>query len=273
MPSFVRQFLVAVCLLGPSLAWADQPIFDEMPRWKDGWGVQFLHEFRRHATQYDGTEVVEDPAQRDVHILNIEGVYTWDKSIRATIKVPAILETKTTRTGADGRPEDETLRGLGDVTLAVPLKKYFNLDGRSGSWTFAPQLRIPGTRAAENTTFFREWGAGVGAGYETETNAFIVGGSVSGWSYFGNAPWKVGADAAVGLNFQFGDFNGHLKWKNHLHHWRTGTVIYRAGPRLYMRFTDTVHGQILWEHDFYTYRGQPGFAERNTYRVGVGFVY
>ena len=25
-----------------------------------------------------------------------------------------------------------------------------------------------------------------------------------------------------------------------------------------MRFTDTVHGQILWERDFYTDRGEPG---------------
>ncbi len=31
----------------------------------------------------------------------------------------------------------------GDSTLALPLKKYSNLDGRSGSWTLAPQVRVP----------------------------------------------------------------------------------------------------------------------------------
>ena len=273
MPPFLRSFAAILCLVSPYTALADQPIFDEMPRWSGGWGVQFLQEYRRHSTQYDGTTALEDPKTRDVHILNVEGVYTWDKSIRATVKVPYIVRTTTTGKDQSGQTTEESLSGLGDVTVALPLKRYFNLDGRSGSWTFAPQLRVPGSQASENTTFFREWGAGVSTGYETETNAFIVGGSMSGWTYFGEAPWKVGADLAFGLNFQFGDVNGHLKWKNHLHHWQTGTVIYRAGPRLYMRFTDTVHGQILWERDFYTDRGEPGFAERDTFRVGLGFVY
>ena len=57
--------------------------------------------------------------------------------------------------------------------------------------TFMPQLRVPGA-ASENTTFFREWGAGVSTGYETETNALIVGGSMSGWTYFGKRPGKLG---------------------------------------------------------------------------------
>ena len=33
---------------------------------------------------------------------------------------------------------DESM-GIGTPTLALPLKRYFNLDGRSGSWTLAPQ--------------------------------------------------------------------------------------------------------------------------------------
>ena len=27
--------------------------------------------------------------------------------------------------------------GIGDLSIALPLKKYFNLDARSGSWTLA----------------------------------------------------------------------------------------------------------------------------------------
>ena len=33
--------------------------------------------------------------------------------------------------------------GWGDLNIGVPLKKYFNLDGKSGSWTFKPMVRIP----------------------------------------------------------------------------------------------------------------------------------
>ena len=93
---------------GPALA--EQPIFGEMPRWAGGWGVQTQHEARRDGDQ-------------DSQWLHVDGVYTWARWIRVTAKVPFRLD------------EDP---GLGTPTLALPLKRYFTLDGRSGSWTIAP---------------------------------------------------------------------------------------------------------------------------------------
>ena len=42
----VITFIFALVLL-PGEVRAEQPIFDEMPRWKNGWGFQVLQEYRR----------------------------------------------------------------------------------------------------------------------------------------------------------------------------------------------------------------------------------
>ena len=110
-----RFVLLSALMLTSSRSIAEQPIFGEMPRWAGGWGVQTRHEARR-----DG--------ETDSQWLHVDGVYTWERWIRVTAKVPFRI--------------DESM-GIGTPTLALPLKRYFNLDGRSGSWTLAPQWFVP----------------------------------------------------------------------------------------------------------------------------------
>ena len=64
--------------------------------------------------------------------------------------------------------------GFGDLRLALPLKRYFNLDGKSGSWTIKPMLRIPLSDKDEYDFYYKEFGAGLGAGYEAETADFFL---------------------------------------------------------------------------------------------------
>jgi len=65
-----------------SVSWADQPIFNEMPRWDNGWGFQLIEEYRHDSDLMSGDTVVAEGYSEDVHQLHIEGVYTWDKSVR-----------------------------------------------------------------------------------------------------------------------------------------------------------------------------------------------
>ena len=120
----IFRFAPVVCLvLLPAIAKAEQPVFGMMPRWANGWGVQ---------TQYE----YQDTTEEQSHVLHLEGVYTWARWIRVTYKVPFVLEGR-----AAGAIASE--RGLGTPIVAMPLKKYFNHDGLSGSWSLTPHLFVP----------------------------------------------------------------------------------------------------------------------------------
>ena len=44
----------------------------------------------------------------------------------------------------------------------VAVEKYFNLDGKSGSWTFKPMLRVPFSGTDDYEIYDNEWGNGLG---------------------------------------------------------------------------------------------------------------
>ena len=67
--------------------------------------------------------------------------------------------------------------------------------------------------------------------------------------------------------------SGHLKWKTSAHHEGDGTQRLSAGPTLYWRFTDTVHGQMEWKHDFHDRPGPLDHGNGESFRLGVGFVF
>ena len=248
---------------------AAQPVFDEMPRWKDGWGFQFIEEYRREGDLLSGDKVLGQGLREEVHLFHVEGVYTWDKSIRMTAKLPFVLHAQ--RELLDGVLQED--RGVGDLTLALPLKSYFNLDGRSGSWTFAPQLRAPLGRPDDYDVYDRAWAGGATLGYETETYRYHVGASATGWVHSGAPPDYAMVVISVGVNVHALGSSGHLKLKTAARHEGDGSMTVSSGPTVYARFTDTVHGQVEWKHDFHDRPGTIDHGNGETFRLGVGFVF
>ena len=110
----------------------------------------------------------------------MDWVYTWKKEIRITAKLPYVINAEREMPDGSGGKVIQKDDGFGDLTLALPLKKYFNLDGKSGSWTFKPMVRIPLTDKDEYDFYYKEFGTGLGAGYEAETANFFFG-IGSGW--------------------------------------------------------------------------------------------
>ena len=96
-----------------------------MPRWDNGWGVQLEHEH-------------QNSSRASGHLLHLEGVYTWRKWIRLTYKIPWVVTAQSLEDTA--APAQS---GLGTPVLALPLKYYFNKDGRSGSWSLTPHVYLP----------------------------------------------------------------------------------------------------------------------------------
>lgn len=272
---FVRlviTFIFALVLL-PGEVRAEQPIFDEMPRWKNGWGFQVLQEYRRESELLDGGNTVGSGLEEEIFVAHLQGVYTWEKWIRATAKIPYVISARRESLGDAGQTVAEESDGFGDATLAIPLKYYFNHDGRSGSWSFVPQALVPLGAAGSNEVYSHLWGGGLSLGYETETYDFHVGGGLGAWFFQAEKPAEVHADLSLGLNLRGLGSAGHLKWKTHVLVRSDETVTVSAGPTLYYRITDTVHSQIKWMHDFYDQPGVLDHGKGDSIRVGIGFVF
>jgi len=244
----MKKHALAVLAL-TSLGWADQPVMSKMPRWSEGYGFQFIQEYRHERDLLLGDEKVGEGLTEDVHILNIEGVYTWERWIRLTAKLPYILHAEREVLDGNGNVQKQTDQGFGDLTLALPLKKYFNLDGRSGSWTLAPQLRIPLADNDEYEIGDGEWGTGLSIGYETETADWFVGVGASAWVFEDQEPFEVGAFLDFGRNvFGFGS-SGQLTWETDFKWEDDGSYLLKAGPALYWKVNDTAHFRAEWKHE------------------------
>jgi hypothetical protein len=262
--------LLALC---GTEARAEQPVFDEMPRWNDGWGVQLLQEYRRESRLLSGDAAVGTGHTEDVHLLHLQGVYTWTKNLRATLKLPFVLRARRTMPDGEGGTVVQEDRGLGDPTVALPLKSYFNLDGRSGSWTLAPQVKVPAGRRDDYDVYDRVWGAGLGAGYSTETYRYHLGVGSTFWYYPEGEPTEISLHLSLGVNVQLFGGSGHLKWKTIGLHETDGSLTLLAGPTFYWRFTDLLHGQLQWQHDFYDRQGTVDHGDGDSFRAGIAVVY
>ena len=230
-----RFVLLSALMLTSSRSIAEQPIFGEMPRWAGGWGVQARHERR------DG--------DTDSQWLHVDGVYTWERWIRVTAKVPFRI--------------DESM-GIGTPTLALPLKRYFNLDGRSGSWTLAPQWFVPIANPNSNA---RPERFKLSAGYETEaykTTWQDQLGSFDEWTDLCPAPAPGHRDQPTRASS-----SGHLKIKGRARLRSDGGYSARIGPTFYWRINDTWHAQIVYKHTLLS----EGYAPRSSLKTGIAVVF
>ena len=69
---------------------AHQPVMDMAPRWEDGWGFQVRHEYRFSDDVLDGDDKAPNPFNREKRVQTtwFEGIYTFKREVRATLKVP-----------------------------------------------------------------------------------------------------------------------------------------------------------------------------------------
>jgi hypothetical protein len=144
--------LIFVCMLClSSAALAHQPVMDMAPRWSEGYGVQSrVEHFDDNTTTW------------------LEGVYTWDRSIRGTFKLPY----------RDGE--------LGDLILGLPLKKYRNEGAATSNWSVTPSVQLPTGEAGQ-------WDTGLSVSYSSETPSFYQLYDLYTWGD------RTGLDINVGL--------------------------------------------------------------------------
>ncbi|MEM9399944.1 MAG: hypothetical protein AAF984_07020 [Verrucomicrobiota bacterium] len=265
--------ILVVAALFHSSAYSEQPVFSEMPRWDNGWGFQIVEEYRTESELLDGEDKLGSGLSEDVHIMHLEGVYTWDKSIRLTFKLPYVIAARRELLQSNGGKEVQHDSGLGDLTLALPLKRYFNYEDRSGSWTLAPQLKVPLADDDEYEVYDGVWGHGLSLGYEAETYRWIFGVGSTTWIYHHDEPFETELSLKLGLNIQAFGSSGSIKWKSKLHYEGDDSTTLTAGPVLYWKFTETIHTQFQWQHDFYDYQGKLDHGRGDSFKLGFGFVF
>ena len=122
---------------------ADQPIMNMMPRWNGGYGMQTLLENIDKQDLKLGDSVHTKGLSEQIQTLHLQGVYTWTRAVRMTFKLPYTLAARKESLNEFNQPIVEKDQGWGDLTLALPLKRYFNLATRTGNWSITPQAKIP----------------------------------------------------------------------------------------------------------------------------------
>ena len=215
------RWLVGSCLaLGAGIASAHQPVMDMAPRWAEGYGIQTRVEHFDDRTR-----------------TWLEGVYTFDKSVRSTFKLSY----------EDG--------DVGDLILALPLKKYINEGAKTWNWSVTPQVRLP-------VGAHDDWDAGLSLAYSSETP------SVYQLYDLYTLDDRTGLDINVGLSFpgkgsgMFAMWDVTAQTSDDGDSVQTGPVfVYFKGNMMFR----AEYKALVYEHDS-DWSG-PYF------NVGIGFVY
>ena len=124
-------------------ALAHQPVMDMAPRWSEGFGFQVRYENFGSDDLMDGDSEISNPLglKRYVKTLWLEGVYTFDRSIRATFKLPYIDQSRTKNIVGVGVRQSNS--GIGDLVIGLPLKHYRNKRAFTDNFSITPSIRVP----------------------------------------------------------------------------------------------------------------------------------
>ena len=126
-----------------SNVFAHQPVMDMAPRWEHGYGFQIRHESYGSDKLLSGASNVDNTLDRanDVNITWLEGIYTFRREVRLTVKIPYVDQRRTVvQNGAAARQSGS---GLGDIVVGVPLKRYRNDASSTRNIAFTPSIRLP----------------------------------------------------------------------------------------------------------------------------------
>ena len=163
--------LLTVFLCGLSaFSYPHQPVMDMAPRWSEGYGFQLRTEYygSGELKREGGSAANPVGIKRYVNTRWLEGVYTFNRSVRATIKIPHIEQERTTP--LNGVAVHQSNRGIGDVVVGLPLKRYKNHGSVTQNWGITPSLRIPLGKSAGNFPISDgSWDFGLSLSYAWET--------------------------------------------------------------------------------------------------------
>ena len=216
----MTRALCTLALLTCGSVYAHQPVMDMAPRWEGGYGIQ------TRAERFD-----------DETTTWVEGVYTWDKSIRATFKLPY--------------RDDE----LGDLILGLPLKKYINAGAKTANWSVTPSVQVP-------TGNDGEWDTGLSLSYSSETPTFYQLYDLYTWGD------RTGLDINAGFAFPGKGRGMFALWDLSVLTSDGGDRV-QSGP-VFVYFRKNMMFRAEYKHLVYE---RDSDWSGGFFNVGIGFVY
>ena len=251
-----------ICIMLISAEFAHQPVMDMAPRWNGGYGFQVRYESFGSDRTINDKDVLSSYYQQTFWL---EGVYTWNRSKRITFKLPYHkIEDK----DAD---VIGTSNSLGDIIVAVPLKKYSNFKRSTQNIGFTPQLRLPlGNKKTNNNGHL---GAGVSLAYSLESFSFYQMYDIFGWVY-DDKDAQLGLDINVGIHpyhnnktntgiFLIWDLTGR---------WEENSTTLLSGPVL-MPYRQNMMARLEVKFPMIENGKSTQLSRGITINTGIGFVF
>lgn len=163
--------LCSLIVVAPAVA--HQPVMDMAPRWNGGYGFQLRQEHFGSSELLRGSDTIDNPLglERYVDTTWFEGVYTFQRAVRATIKIPYVQQRRTTIVNSQSARQQNS--GIGDVVLGLPLKRYENKGAMTQNWAITPSVRIPtGSSSGAMPISDGSWDVGLSASYSRESPSY-----------------------------------------------------------------------------------------------------
>ena len=218
----MNRLILAMLLSLGSIANAHQPVMDMAPRWVGGYG------FQTRVEHFDSKTTT-----------SLEGIYTFDRSVRATFKLPT----------QDGR--------VGDLTIGLPLKKYYNRGPRTSNWSVTPSVRLPTGSDPDSA-----WDFGLSVSYSAESTRFYQLYDLYAWDD------RVGIDINAGFAFPGKGKGWFALWDISALNSGAGDRIQTGPVVVYFR------GNMMMRAEYKALVYESGSDSNGGYfSLGIGFVY
>lgn len=139
----VLQIIWIGLLLLPAFGFAHQPVMDMAPRWAGGLGIQIRHEHHASNQLKFRESKIDNPLGREKRVDKtwLEGVYTFTRAFRVTLKIPYIDQSRIIV--KDNMSQKESSKGFGQAIIGIPLKYYWNKEDSTGNIAFTPSIALP----------------------------------------------------------------------------------------------------------------------------------
>ncbi|MEE8306886.1 MAG: transporter [Gammaproteobacteria bacterium] len=165
----MKSVFTLLMLGATATAIAHQPVMDMAPRWADGYGFQLRQQHYGSDDLMRGSSNTDNPlgVERFMDVTWLEGVYTFHRAMRATIKVPHVNQRRVSAINGFGTSQRNS--GFGDVVLGLPLKRYKNYGSTTQNWGITPSIRIPtGSSSGAFPISDGSWDVGLSISYSWE---------------------------------------------------------------------------------------------------------